>query len=211
MAIKAEIATVQFGPFSIEGLMSQDGDFGVAVPQAVALNIVPPERSQKQLKALVGQGFPSHGLQKWTTPLNSKPVNVLTLDAFQALIRAMDKRGNEKAAVFVDALFGLSLQQLFSDAFGQKFEAEDRQRYLTTRLATKHDFRPLTDQLKASGFSQPREYARFVWMFQAKLGIESGTRDQVDIQTLTKLQGAQVRLTTLMECGYSPWEALNRM
>lgn len=211
MTIKAEIATVQFGPFSIEGLMSQNGDFGVAVPQAVELNLVPPRRSAQQLKALLGKGFESHDFKQWNTPLSRKPVNVLTLEAFQDLIRAMDKRGNEQATAFVDALFGLSLQQLFSDAFGQKFEAEDRQRYLTTRLATKHDFRPLTDQLKRHGFNQPKDYARFVWGFQAKLGIESGTRDQVDVQTLTKLQGAQVRLTTLMECGYSPWEALKRL
>ncbi len=211
MTIKAEIATVAFGPLTIEGLMSEDGEFGVAIPQAVDLNLIPPNRSLKQLKALLGEGFQSHGVQKWTTPLHPKAVNVLTLEAFQDLIRAMDKRGNPAAAAFVDALFGLSLQQIFADAFGQKFEAEDRQRWLTTRLTTKHDFRPLTDQLKAHGFESPQDYARFVWAFQTKLGIESGTRDHVDVVTLVRLQGAQVKLTTLMECGVSPWEALKRI
>ena len=191
--------------------MSENGDFGVAVPQVVGLELVPPNRSVKQLEALLGKAFPSHAIQKWKTPLNSKAVNVIPLDNFQDLIRALDKKGNTAASAFVDAMFGLSMHQLFCDAFGQKFEAEDRQRWLEARMATRHDFRPLTDQLKAYGFEEPKEYARFVWAFQTKLGIESGTRDSIDIKKQVALQGAQVRLTTLMECGVSPWDALKRI
>ncbi len=208
MTIKAEIATVAFGPLTIQGLMNENGEFGVAVPQVAEHLQFDGNQASRTVKALLGKGFQ---FDKWKTPLNPKAVNVITLEAFQDLIRAMDKRGNPAAAAFVDALFGLSLQQIFADAFGQKFEAENRQRYLTTRLSTKHDFRPLTDQLKAHGFESPQDYARFVWAFQTKLGIESGTRDHVDVVTLVRLQGAQVKLTTLMECGVSPWEALKRI
>ena len=206
--IKAEITQVKVGPLSIEGLMSENGDFGVAVPQVASLDFVRHNQASRDLKALLGAGF---RFDKWKTPLNSKAVNVIPLDNFQDLIRALDKKGNPAASAFVDAMFGLSMHQLFCDAFGQKFEAEDRQRWLEARMATRHDFRPLTDQLKAYGFEEPKEYARFVWAFQTKLGIESGTRDSIDIKKQVALQGAQVRLTTLMECGVSPWDALKRI
>jgi hypothetical protein len=206
--IKAEITTVKIGPLAIEGLMSENGDFGVAVPQVASLNLVRPNQASRDLKSLLGAGF---RFDKWKTPLNSKAVNVIPLDNFQDLIRALDKKGNPAASAFVDALFGLSMHQLFCDAFGLKFETEDRQRWLEARMATRHDFLPLTDQLKAYGFKEPKEYARFVWAFQTKLGIESGTRDSIDIKKQVALQGAQVRLTTLMECGVSPWDALKRI
>ena len=208
MSIKAEIADVRIGCLTLQGLMSENGDFGVAVPQAAKLNLVRPGQASRDLKALLGQGFQ---FDKWQTPLNPKAVNVIPVDRFQDLIRALDKKGNKAASDFVDALLGLSLHQLFCDAFGRKFEAEDRQVWLNAWFAVKHDFRPLTDALKKAGFTEPAEYARFVWAFQSKLGIESGTRDNIDAMALVRLQGVQVRLTTLMECGISPWDAIKRI
>jgi hypothetical protein len=211
MTIKADVTQVQIGFLSIEGLMSENGDFGVAVPQLASIDFVPPNRSVKQLKALLGEAFPSHEIQKWKTALNSKEVNVIPLEQFQSLVRVLDKRGNPAASKFVDAMLGLSLHQLFADAFGIKFEQEERQQWLITRMATKHDFRPLTDMLKRYGFTEKREYARFMGAFQTKLGIESGTRDSISIDKLVALQGAQVKLTTLMECGFNPWQALSKI
>ena len=211
MSIKAEITQVPIGSISIEGLMSINGDFGVAVPQLASIDLVPPNRSVKQLESLLGNTFQSHLIQKWKTELNPKAVNVLPLDQFQNLVRALDKKGNPAATLFIDALLGLSLHQLFCDAFGIKFEAEHRQQWLTTRMRTKHDFRPLTDMLQAFGFVEGKDFARFIWAFQTKLGIESGTRDEISIDKLVALQGAQVRLTTLMECGIAPWTALSKL
>ena len=93
MAIKAEIATVQFGPFSIEGLMSQDGDFGVAVSQLAALGIIPSNRSRKQLQNLLGSAYPIERLQKWLAPINARPVNVILLDDLEPVLFAMANRG----------------------------------------------------------------------------------------------------------------------
>ena len=157
--LSATVTTVQIGPFNLQGLMDEDGGFAIAIPQMVDLNLVPPNRSAKQLKALVGIDLPSHKLK---TDLNSKAINAITLDTFQSVIRALDKKGNPVAAGFVDAMLGLSLHQLFADAFGVKFEQEDRQRWLLTRFCTKKDFRWLTDALQSHGFTEPSDYARFV-------------------------------------------------
>jgi hypothetical protein len=88
----------------------------------------------------------------------------------------LDKKGNHAASKFVDVMLGLSLHQLFCDAFGLKFEKEDRQRWISSRLTTKVDFRELTDHLKANGFTEKSEYARFIWGVQTKVGIESGIK-----------------------------------
>ena len=209
MSIKAEITQVSIGIISLEGLMSENGEFGVAVPQVADKFQFLIKNASRDIKALRGK---DSSFLKWKTSLNSKAVNVIPIDDFQDLIRAMDKSGKYPvASAFVDALFGLSLHQLFCDAFGIKFEAEHRQQWLTTRMRTKHDFRPLTDMLQAFGFVEGKDFARFIWAFQTKLGIESGTRDEISIDKLVALQGAQVRLTTLMECGIAPWTALSKL
>ena len=209
MSIKAEITQVSIGIISLEGLMSENGEFGVAVPQVADKFQFLIKNASRDIKALRGK---DSSFLKWKTSLNSKAVNVIPIDDFQDLIRAMDKSGKYPvASAFVDALFGLSLHQLFCDAFDIKFEKEDRQQRLITRMRTKHDFRPLTDMLKAFGFVEGKDFARFIWAFQTKLGIESGTRDEISIEKLVDLQGAQVKLTTLMQCGFSPWQALGKL
>jgi hypothetical protein len=208
MVIKAEITIVPIGILSIEGLMNDSGEFGVGLPQVSDKFSVPHKNASRDVKALLGKDFQ---FLKWKTPLNPKEVNVIPLERWSDLVFELAIKGNEKAIALSRALQGLSWHQLFCDAFGKKFEAEDRQRWLETRLSTKHDFRPLTDMLKKYGFKESREYARFVWAFQSKLGIESGTRDELDTRTLVQLQGTQVKLTAYMECGLSPWQALAKI
>jgi hypothetical protein len=207
--IKAEITQVSIGKFvALEGLMNENGDFGVAVPQTASLFQIDSNQASRNLKALLGTGFQ---FDKWKTPLNPKAVNVIPLEQFQELVRALDKKGNVAASRFVDAMLGLSLHQLFCDAFGLKFEKDDRQRWVSSRLTIKVDFKELTDHLKANGFRDSSEYARFIWGVQTKVGVESGTRDTLDLVTLDNLRSAQVRLITMMECGVKPWDALRRL
>lgn len=208
MIIKADIAQVSVGPLTIEGLMSENADFGVAVPQTAALFQFDTEQASRSIKPLLHKGFQ---FDKWKTPLNPKAVNVIPLDQFQVLVRALDKKGNPSAGLFVDVMLGLSLHQLFADAFGIKFEAENRQRWLNCRLATKEDFRDLTDCLKACGFSEKSDFARYIWAVQTKVGFNSGERDSLDLVLLDKLRTAQVRLITMMDCGVKPWDALRRL
>jgi len=207
--LTAEIADVQVGNLTIEGVMFPDGRYGVAIPQLVDLNLVPPDRSRKQLESLTGMVFQSH--QKAKTKLNPKTVNVIGLQDFEVLLAKLDRAGNKNAQDLRDALVGLSLHQFFSDAFGVKFEKEDRQRWLESRFNTKHDFRPLTDQLQKAGFVEPKEYGKYIHLMQSKIGIKSGTRDELDFTTLNKLERAQNRLTAFMECGLSPMQALEKL
>jgi len=144
--MKAAIAIVKIGPLEFEGLMLEDGTFAVAIPQLAALNLVPPNRSLKRLEDLLGMVFQSH--QKVKTELNSKDVNAISLSDFELAIRALDKRGLEIAVVIVDALFGLSMTQRFCAAFGVKFDEEEQQARLLTRIKTKVVRRTITDSIK---------------------------------------------------------------
>lgn len=208
--VRANVSKVKIGPIELDGLMDENGLFYVGLPQLVEIEVVPPNRSIKQLESLIGNSFPSHRITKLKTPLNSKEINAVPVEIFNSLIVELAFQGNASAEKLVRALVGLSLHQLFCDSFGQKFEKDDRQRWLETRFNTKHDFRPLTDQLQRYGFKEPWEYAKYISEVQKTLGILNGTRDFLDFATLNKLERCQTKLTAYMECGIDPYEALKK-
>ncbi len=209
--LTAFLAKVQVGILEIEGLMDEEGNYYVAIPQLTDLNLVPPNRSAKQLEALTDKAFSSHDIVKLKTPLNSKGVNAIPVKLVEKLLLRLAIKGNKAAIALMEALIGLSLHQLFSDAFGIKFEREERQRWLACRFKTRHDFRPLTDELKRYGFTNPMEYAKYIHLMQSKIGLPDGTRDFAEYTVLNKLERAQNRLTAYMECGMSPYDALNKL
>lgn len=219
------LAKVSIGDLVVDGICFADSvvfdgekipeKYGVAIPQIFelfggdqGLKLSRPKDATRTLKRLMGESFKSRHFR--VKELNTKNVNVVSLNCFQQIVTALDRQGNKKAQFFRDLLFGLSLRQLFADAFGEKFEKEERQQWLMLRQETKDTFRPLTDQLKAQGFNEPHEYARFVHAFQSKLGIEDGTRDEQINAKLAQLITMQTKVATLMECGMPPYVALEK-
>lgn len=87
--LRADVTEVSIGSLTIEGLMDEKGGYYVALPQIVALNLVPPNRSLKQVEGLLGVTFQSH--QKFKTELNSKAVNAISLKDFEILLAKLDR------------------------------------------------------------------------------------------------------------------------
>ena len=143
--------------------------------------------------------------------MHSNPVSVLTEIQTEIVLLELTIQGNKDAKTIQRSLVGLSLHQLLCDAFKIKFEVEDRQQWLICRQRTKVTFRLFTDELKKYGFQNPSQYASFVSRFQAKLNIENGTRDFLPLEKLFLLKEAQVKIATYMDCGLTPWEALNKL
>ena len=210
--ITAIITKVQIGTVEIDGLMDEEGNFYVGMPQLTYLEIIPKNKSAKQLEALTDKAFSSQtDIVKLKTPLNRKSVNALPVKLVEKLLFKLALRGNEKAIELMEALIGLSMHQLFSDAFGLKFEKEDRQQWLNCRFKTKHDFRALTDRLQKYGFEKPEEYGKFIHLMQKKIGLADGTRNKADYEILNKLERTQSILTAYMDCGLKPYDALEKL
>ena len=157
--LTAEVTDVLLGTSCIEGLMDENSVYYVGIPQLVDVDFIPPNRSSKQLEALLNSGFQSHvnlNFVKLKTPLHPKPINAISLRDFEVLLARLDRKGNIKAQELRDALAGLSLHQLFCDAFHVKFEAEERQQWLKVRMLTKETFWFLGAAIEAYYLRHPR-------------------------------------------------------
>jgi hypothetical protein len=144
--LTAQVSPIQIGNFTFEGLIFQDSSFGIAIQQAANLFSVPQNNAQRDFKALLGAGFQFLKIQAKRAERQNRPENALSLIDFEKLLRQLDRKGNKQAQAIVDDLIGLSLHQLFADAFNQKFEKEDRQVWLINRQATKTLFQNISEQ-----------------------------------------------------------------
>ena len=121
---RAVVAIVPVGHLEIEGLMAEDGEYGIAIPQVAKRFSFPIKHASRDLKAMLDKD--SSLPTKWKTDLNSKAVNVITLKQFEKVVFELALKGNQGAVDFCRALIGDSLEQLFADAFGKKREKEER-------------------------------------------------------------------------------------
>lgn len=141
----AEIATVKIGCIEIEGLMLANGTFGIGIPQIATLVKTSSNTASRDFKRLLGNEFkPS----KVKTSYNKNYTNFVTLYVFELVLSKLDRSGNKTAQDIRDSLVGLSLHQLFSDAFCVKFEKEERQKWLEDRGNGIVYRRTLTDAIK---------------------------------------------------------------
>jgi hypothetical protein len=206
--MKAIVTQVNHGNLSIEGLMAEDGTYHIAVPQLVSHDLVPQHNASRDLKALLPEGFQ---FVKMSTTLNPKPVNVISLKDFEVILRKLDKAGNKAAEKMVDDLVGLSLTQLFSDAFGIKFEKEERQAWLIDRQNHREDFHPkFTSWLKIDG-CEGAEYAIEVNNMKKVLGLPVKTVNTYDTKQLRALDLAYVKYDTLRTIGMSHKRVMSMM
>ena len=208
MIISAEVTTVQVGFYTLEGLMDEDGTFYIGIPQLADLVQTNRNTASRDFKRLMGEGFKTSKLK---TIYNTRYINAISLKDFELLIAKLDRKGNVDAQEIRDQLVGLSLHQVFCDAFGVKFEKEERQEWLKLRQATKLDFKDLTSELKRHGFNEPHEYACFVKRFQDLVGIDSGTRDYQIREKLAELIKTQSLLIAYMECDIKPFDAIEKL
>jgi len=207
--LTAEIAQIKVGALEFQGLRFPDGCYGIAVPQIANLFSISINHASRDFKALLGSDF--QYIQAKTS-LHPKAVNALALADFEKLTLDLAfKKQNVIAESFVRALFGLSLHQLYCDAFGVKFGAVERQEWLLTRFNTKLGFIALKQQLKQHGLKFSFEFGEFVGTMQSYVGLPNGTRDSADLETLLKLEKIQIQLKELMESGVKPTQALRKV
>lgn len=159
--VSLDVAQVEIGLLEIEGLLDpKTGTFYVGVPQIASQFQLAKDHASRDIKTLLDKDFQ---FAKASTKLNPKAVNVVDLKTYEMIVARLDRKGNLYAQEFRDSLVGLSLTQLFSDAFGIKFEEEQRQTYLIARQESKDLFYELGGQISVwfdetkEERSQPKE------------------------------------------------------
>lgn len=161
--LSATVSPVKIGIIEIEGLMTEKGDYAIGVPQITDLVQLLSHNASRDIKALLGKEFRFLTLK---TKLNPKAINALTLKDFEQLLFELALKGNQAAIAFVRLLFGLSLHQLFCDAFGVKFEAEERQQWLFARMGSKDAFWQLGESIeiyKPKHMDRSDNYRKFLY------------------------------------------------
>jgi len=177
----AEKTLVDFGTSKIEGyllpssLWTKSNKFGVSKTQAVILAYPDYDRSQaakryiqvaasKQAQSIAPQGFAVHPKLK-VRGVNEK-ADLLPVDQLVPFLKVCKKLGSQTADDLLDNLAGLSLQQIFSDAFKLKFDEESRQNWLKAREGSKQAFWTLGDATKSYLDLHPEKtenYRKFVY------------------------------------------------
>jgi len=145
---KAKVTTIKMGAIEFPGLRwEQDGEvkYGVAVSQLAEVNLVRQNQASRDLKSLLGKGFP---FDKVASELNSRKVNTIDTESMAGLLVELAINGNGAAQTMLRALAGLSLTQLFADSFGDKFEKAERQAWLEQRMTGKQQRREFTDAVQ---------------------------------------------------------------
>jgi hypothetical protein len=146
--LTAQVATVKLGNLEFEGLKLEDGSYGIAIPQIASMfTYFQDSQSQasQKIKRLMGKDFKTH---KCKTAFNKNATLAVDIEQFTEILKAIAKKGDLKAQEIRDDLVGLSLTQLLADAFGDKFEKEERQNHLKTRQQNKLDRLSWTDVIK---------------------------------------------------------------
>ena len=202
---KAVITQVQIGSLTIDGLMLPNGDYAIAVPQIAEIIGTGKETASKDLKRLLGESFrPS----KMKTELGNQLINVVSLLDFEIIIAKLDRAGNKAAQDFRDSLVGLSLHQLFSDAFGVKFNKEERDRWLKARQTHRKQYHScLTNWLNVDGV-KGKNYGVQVNLFKVQADVPLIPVDEYDSDDLLKLNNAEVRYDVLRRTGMNHQEAI---
>lgn len=217
MTQKAIVCPIPFGEFEIQGLMLPDGTFAIGVSQVAELFSFDKNQASRKLKVLLQKGFQ---FDKIASELNNKKVNILSLEEFVLVTQALAKKGNPQAKNFAILTMGLSLHQLWCDAFGIRFENEERQEWIKQRMIHRklyHDrFTPWTKHdLEEQGITDKKEkgiiYGSRMNQLKLKVGLPTVFLGTYDSDQLQLLNDTELRYATMRECGLDHKEAMDRV
>lgn len=200
---RARNTTINLGATTIEVLLLPDGKtIRVRLKELERLSLAPTKQGLRSLKRALGEGL---NYDRVASENSNNPESAISVETFIEFIKVMRKRGNQLAEQITDDLVGLSITQLAYDAFGIKFEKEQRVTWLEARQESKREFRTLTDAFqRVLGFTRSEEYQAGVAQFQTALDICNGCRDTLDGDKLKKLSRAEVTASALLDAGM-PW------
>lgn len=230
--LTAEVTTVKIGYKEFEGLLREDGVECISIQQAAIIFSVPQNNAQRDFKALLGAGFQFLKVKAQRSERQNRSENALKLIDFEKLIRKLDRKGNLPAQEISDELIGLSLKQLWSDAFNQKFEKQERQEFIKFRQKTKKSFWFIVDHISeyiVRNNKQDSANKRFYYtscmdainsglfgkkskQIKDELGIDKGelNRDHFGNEALDRIHIIQELAARYIDADIKPCEAVKK-
>lgn len=212
MSEKARITKVQIGSEFINGIMLPNGDFGITVQQTVTLFELTQVNGTRDLKRLLGKECELFQIQVSESGTNNNH-KILTLKQFEKILFELCLKGNAKAIDFSRMLLGLSLTQLWSDAFGVKFEREERTQYLINRQEHQKSFhKRLTPFWKEDGCVSGKDYSERVIAFKEAVCLpKHKSVDDYTSEELRLLNAMEIEYKAYRKCGLSHDDALDKL
>jgi hypothetical protein len=154
---------------------------------------------------------------------------LIALDWVPSILQCLARSGNDGAWEILSVFAGLSLQQLFCDAFGEKFETAERQAWLQARYGAIEKRNEWTDSIKLYGETHEvsENWKRFIYAnvsdrlnialtghkaayWVAQFGCTSGTlRENWNFRHLSNIDSIEKHATILVLRGREPMDALN--
>ena len=207
-AEKARVATYDFAGIELEILQLPDGSFGIGVSQFSDHFQLDKSIATRTVKALLGAECQ---LDKTTSELHPRKINYLTLEQFEKAVLKLAFKGNDLARHFVEVSVGLSLIQVAHDAFGLKYEAESRQRFVRFRAYHKSHYRPhFTDWLKAD-YPDRKDYGKQMNYLKVRSELPLIPVDQYDDKQIEKLNEVEHAYHVLRKAGFDHETALKQI
>lgn len=211
---KARITQVQIGKLFVEGIMLPNGDFGITVKQVANLVSTLPKNAARDFKRLLGKGSELFQVKISLEVGNETNNNqkYLTLEQFEKILTELSFKGNKQAQELVRQFVGLSLTQLWSDAFGIKFEQEERTQYLASRQEHLKQFHTrLTPFWRQDGCEGKDYQNRVVEFKQISCLPKYKSVSEYETHELQLLNIQEVKYQTLREVGLSHEDTINRI
>lgn len=205
---KALVARVNIGTISIEGLMLPDGSFAISLQQLreLAFPSISQTNAKRELQSACGKDFQ---LIKCATEISNNPQWIISLEQLNFCLTELAFKGHKEARSLVRIFSGLALHQLFCDAFGVKFEKEERQKWLKERMFHKKQYHPLlTKWLQKDGCEEGWEYGQKVNQFKTKCGLPLITVDSYNSEQLHILNNAEAIYDAMRRSGKAHQEAM---
>lgn len=166
--MKAKKATVTIGHLEVDGYLMDDGRFGMSLSELGFISGISSDkqdsasrlsRKMKSRQALAR--FPQ-GFETQTVSVLGLTIKLINIDDVSRVLRIV---GTERSEELLDLFVSFSLQQLFCDAFGQKFETQERQAWLQIRTQGIEKRNKWTDAIKAYGESHPVTETWQKWIY----------------------------------------------
>lgn len=229
--MKGNSTTVQMGPISVVAVLTDDGNLYVTVQSLATLFQLTPNHATKTVKALLGEASSLPQISLEGEGPNKSKNNCIALSDFERVLFELVLRGNPQAIELSRALIGLSLTQLFSDAFGLKFDGDDRRKYLELRMKSKGTRRSFTDEAqlyyRAKHGKDPsgpyyaaltnkvyqKLFGETAEELKTKFKVPKGKllRDYLPEKMLHQVEASETMLCRWLDNGLSPDEAMDRL